>query len=147
MQDIAAPCVHELLEFRLALLMYQCQIDNKSLAKITNFSLGDADVFFTELALNLFPIARVQKQGLPYIHHHIKSKLSVRSHNGSEFLAIIGLMAIGTSESGAVGMELTNAQRGQRTGVCFQYGEPLATGTNGAFRPEVQRGRLEKKVP
>jgi hypothetical protein len=101
------------LEFRMALLMYQCQIDNKSLAKITNFPLGDADVFFTEFALNIFPIARAQKQGLPYIHHHIKSKLSVRRHNGSEFLAIIDLMATGTRELGAMGMELTNGQRCQ----------------------------------
>jgi hypothetical protein len=56
-------------------------------------------------------------------------------------------VAMGTSELGAVCMELTNGQRCQRTGVCLQYSEPLATGTNGAFRPEVQRGRLKKKVP
>lgn len=71
MQDIPAPYVHELLEFRLALLMYQCQINNKSLAKITNGSLGDADVFFTEFAPDLFAVATTQKQCLSHIHHDI----------------------------------------------------------------------------
>ena len=71
MQDIAAPCVHELLEFRLALLMYQCQINNKSPAKITNGSLGDADIFFIEFALDLFAVATMQKQCLSHIHHDI----------------------------------------------------------------------------
>ena len=71
MQDIPAPCVHELLEFRLALLMYQRQINNKSLAKIANSSLRDADIFFTEFAADLFAVAATQKQCLSHIHHDI----------------------------------------------------------------------------
>ncbi len=71
MQDIAAPCIHELLEFRLALLMYQRQINNKSLAKITNGSLGYANVFFIEFALDLLAVATTQKQCLSHIHHDI----------------------------------------------------------------------------
>ena len=71
MQNIAALCVHKLLKFRLALLIYQYQINDKSLTQITNFSLGDADVFFTKFVPNLFDVATTQKHGDSHIFHHI----------------------------------------------------------------------------
>ena len=71
MQNIAALCGYELLKFRLALLMYQCQINDKSLPQIANFSLRDVDTFFTEFVPNLFDVATTQKHGYSQIFHHI----------------------------------------------------------------------------
>ena len=109
-QDIAAPLTHERFELLLALLMDQCQVDNKSTAKTIDLTPGDSDVLFTEFTLDLFSITTAHKQGLAYMHHDIKTKLSVWRYNRLKFFAVVSLFTMGTSELSDMGMKLTDGQ-------------------------------------
>jgi hypothetical protein len=109
-QDIATPGTHELLEFPLALLMGQGQVDNKPLSKMIDLPQRDIDVSVTEFLLNLFAIATAYKQGLSDMDDDIKTKLSVGRYNRLEFVAVVGLFTLATSQLSDMGMKLADSQ-------------------------------------
>ena len=123
MQNIAALCVHELLELRLAPLMYQCQINDKSLAQIANFSLGDADVFFTERVPNLFDVATTQKHGYSHIFHNIVAVSGTMRHQLMELLGPEDrpIRTAGTVALCFMGDEVSDTQRDSLAGAGFPY--------------------------
>jgi hypothetical protein len=90
--------------------MDQCQINNKSTAKMINLSQRDVDVSFTEFLLDLFAIATAHKQAPPDSVDDIKTKLSIGWNDRLEFVAIVGPFTMATSQLSDMGMKLTDSQ-------------------------------------
>jgi hypothetical protein len=90
--------------------MGQCQVDNKSSAKMVYFSQGDVDILVTEFTLNLFCVAALQEQGLPHIDHDIKGKLAIGRHQSAELFALERRLTTGTNDNRDVGLKLADGQ-------------------------------------